>query len=162
VTKGRFNFSPFRGQLFENNPVILDIHRLEYYKVKIEPGDMLYIPWGWWHEVKTDIEIAASLTYFFDSSTTYNLLSYFLGFQSNRLNEIKEDTKLQNLIYFTDFSNWSSKAKALLQEGHYWFSTLLTSAMLEELIRLKLNSKYDHIFLLIKHHPSSKIDKILR
>jgi ribosomal protein L16 Arg81 hydroxylase len=71
---GRFNFSQCFSQFFDESEQCPQFTEAKCYQVVVEPGDILYVPIGWWHEVKTGDERAVSLTYFFNLKKNYCLL----------------------------------------------------------------------------------------
>jgi hypothetical protein len=156
-TKGRFNFSQCVSHLFDSNKNYPSCLNAKSYAVIIDPGDILYIPKGWWHEVFTHEKRSASLTYFFNKEAYTCLLWHFLGYQSCRLHEINDNLILEELLYSTNYDNWLQNAFHFLSFGQYWISVILIGAMLEQLIRLVVNEGYVELFYMVEHYNSEPI-----
>ena len=63
-----FDFSPFDLQ---RDRAALAAMRLRHARCELGPGDILYLPTGWWHEVRTRPErrvgsVSTAISYFFD------------------------------------------------------------------------------------------------
>ncbi|WP_417905497.1 cupin-like domain-containing protein [Candidatus Tisiphia endosymbiont of Micropterix aruncella] len=136
ITEGRFNFSQVPSRfLFDIKHYPL-FTQAQCYKVTIKPGNILYIPSGWWHEVHTHNQRAVTVTYFFNKHQYPCLLWHFIGYQSCRLHEIKENEIVQELLYFTNYSNCFDNVYKLLAINQYWLAIILVGAMLENLIKV--------------------------
>lgn len=158
ITGGRFNFCQITSRfLFDRSKYPLAI-KAKCYKVTIKPGDILYIPLGWWHEVHTHDQRAVTTTYFFNSRKYSCLLWYFLGYQSCRLHEIRDNEITQELLYFTNYSNCFDSAYKLLAIGQWWIAVVLVGAMLEQLICYTVNQNtYMFLFDAIQQYHNHPI-----
>jgi lysine-specific demethylase 8 len=153
LTQGRFNFSQVVSRSYASNQLFPLFFERDCYKVDIHPGDILYIPIGWWHEVHTHLNRSASITYFFNTREHRCLLWHFLGYQSCRLQEISTQIDIQNLLYSTNYSNALNFAFKIFEKKQYWLSIILVSAMLEHLLNLATQQYYVDIHKILKEHP---------
>ncbi len=131
ASKGRFNFCQIASRFLVDQKRYPLFTQAKCYKVIIKPGNILFIPIGWWHEVHTHTARAASITYFFNNRQHKSLLSFFLGYQSCRLHEIKDDNIVQNILYETNYKNWFTSALKLIEKKQWWLGAILAGAALE-------------------------------
>ncbi|MDP3935566.1 MAG: cupin-like domain-containing protein [Alphaproteobacteria bacterium] len=155
ISGGRFNFSQVKSRFLGNGKAPLK--NVQYIEVYVEPGNLLFIPRGWWHEVLTHDERAASLTCFFNIEPFPNLLYQYLAFQSVRLHEINKLNEVQEILYYSNYDNYLDSALKLVKHNQLWLAMLLVASMLEQLISVSINKSRESLFSLILENPHNKI-----
>jgi len=156
-SKGRFNFCEITGCFLSDRKQYTLLEKAKCYKVTIKPGNILYIPVGWLHEVHTHKERGASITSFFNTGQYRCLLWYFLGYQSCRLHEIKRDVAAQEVLYHTNYGNGFYSAYKLIGMNQCWLVAILAGAALESAIMLSISGGYKFLFDVIVEQAKSSI-----
>lgn len=156
-TKGRFNFAESVSRRYVELNAFPLFDQMTYYEIDVYPGQMLYIPPGWWHEVHTHDNKSASVSYFFNKRGYPCFAWHILGYQSCRLHEINNDNVLQEMLYKTNFSNGLQLARLLSQKGHLTLSAILAIAILENLLVLEVQQPHEHILTILDQNSDNPI-----
>jgi hypothetical protein len=163
-TGGRFNFSEISSRKFlKDDQQYARFHKATAYMVPLEPGDVLYIPPGWWHEVHTHNEQATTITFFFNKRKFSSFIWQFLGYQSCRLHEIEEDKETKDLLYFSNYTTAFNIIPKLLEKKQYWLAAVLGGVVIENLVRVSLDDHLMGLFDILEKssHASHPVCKEL-
>jgi hypothetical protein len=103
-----FMFAGLVGKDFIYDPV-----KFDFYDFETEPGDMLFIPRYWYHEVHSLGKVNLNLNWVF-TPTTPNLNS-ILGRREAEIVKLRKSLPLVNKAFFPDkFSNYGGQGKELI------------------------------------------------
>lgn len=133
-TKGRLNFSQIRDLDADNRKQFPRLEKACVYHGIIGPGDALYIPPGWWHEVKT-LDLGISINFFFEPSKDKGPLWHLLGYLACRIEEKKLSAEVLDRLYTTNYANALQTAEYINQIGLHWVSAVISGLLLESWAR---------------------------
>lgn len=156
-TGGRLNFS----QIHDLDQDLLESFPL-FYKARaslavLEPGDILYLPPGWWHEVRT-LELGISLNFWFNPSRDQGPLWHLLGYLACRVQERLLSTEEAQVLYRWNWANTQESAEYMRMKGHYWLSVLMCAVLLEN--RKQDTSAFSSLIKQASREDSSLIDPL--
>lgn len=129
-TGGRLNFSRIRDLDAPLDKTFPLFAHAEQHLAILEPGDMLYLPPGWWHEVRT-LDLGISLNFWFNPSRDKGPLWHVLGYLACRLEEGRLSQEEIQTLYMCTWANTLDVAESMRTKGHLWLSVLLCGAWLK-------------------------------
>lgn len=104
-----FMFAGLVGKNFKYDP-----DKYDFYEFDTEPGDLLFIPRYWYHEVHSLEKINLNLNWVF-TPTTPNLTS-ILGRREAEIIKLRKSMPLINRAFFPDkFSNYGGQGQELIE-----------------------------------------------
>jgi len=160
-TGGRFNFSEISSRKFlSKDGRFPEFYKATTYEVDLKPGNVLYIPPGWWHEVHTYEKPAASITFFFNKREFSSFSWRFLGYQSCRLHEIMEE-ETRSIIYFSNYTTSFDNISKLLEKKQYWLAIVLLGTLLENLVRIWVQNPIIGFFDTLKNSEEPNCQKLI-
>lgn len=133
-TKGRMHFSQIRDLDADNRKQFPRLEKACLYQGIIGPGDAIYIPPGWWHEVKT-LDFGISVNFFFEPSKNKGPLWHLLGYLACRIEEKKLSEEVADRLYNTNYANALQTAEYANQLGLSWISVLICGLLFESWAR---------------------------
>lgn len=129
---GRLNFSQVNFQ--QNISQFPLFKQATVYSLTLEPGQILYIPPGWWHEVHT-LSTSISVNFWFNPTSENGALWHILGCQACRLNNIIPDLHDSTLLYKCDYNNILDIINNIFRRKYIWISSALAGVLLENIIK---------------------------
>ena len=129
---GRFNFSSVK--FLENIDLkVLEANSKNAFCCTLKPGMALYIPVGWWHQVKTT-ERSISINYFFPEKKLDNRYKHFItDYQLTSLNNEIYSREISQLLKDCTYDNCLETAKKL-SDLSCQLALIVCGAFLEELL----------------------------
>ena len=143
-TGGRFNFSRITDLDADLKTLYPLFDGARYLEETLDPGDILYLPPGWWHEVRT-IDLGISLNFWFSPRKDKGPLWHLLGHVACCLDNGALSEEACRALYLCTFANALETAKRMCDWGYLWVSVLICGTLLEA----QLQSAYDCLFLLL-------------
>ena len=133
-TKGRMNFSQIRDLDADNHKQFPRLEQASVYQGIIGPGDAIYIPPGWWHEVKT-LDFGISINFFFEPSKKKGPLWHLLGYLACRIDEKKLILETIDHLSAPNYANVLQAAECVNERGVPWIAVLISGLVLESWAR---------------------------
>jgi|GEM_PF-2860126 hypothetical protein len=153
-TGGRFNFSQV-GHLDEESAVVSSMKNTpsyEAYRYVLGPGEVLYIPPGWWHQVSIE-SMSISVNYFWveDTGRPGSCREAVLSYQATSLYNTDDSAEVSGEVNSCTYDNCLDVAEKLNEMGSTLLAArlcgLFVEGMLDALSRELLNQTMDsHAF----------------
>lgn len=138
----------------KNHSQILDIDNPDYvmfpkfkiakvYDCILYPGDVLFIPSGWWHQVYS-LDISISVNFWWPPTIDEYLVSSVNRHNIYNLYKRGELSKINKMLALNQFNNNLDIAKYLNNKHHKWLAILFCMDFLESSLRDFLVKKGDN------------------
>ena len=100
----------------------------------LEPGDVIYIPSGWWHFIKST-ELSISVNLWWKPSYKECNISHILRNVANIMFDRREFKKIWDIFQHDDNANKLEVAEYLADKGELWLSTIFAAEHMIEILQ---------------------------
>lgn len=132
---GKREFYPFNhSQILNIDEPDLTLYRdfknVTEIKTVINPGEVIFIPAGWWHQVHS-LDDAISINISWAAKLSECIPSHILRFAANRSLWIGEFSGINKIINLSEFTNYLEVSRYLYRSGYYWLAVLFCMGFLQ-------------------------------